>query len=65
VDVETYTWQVLPPAQRPTTPDQLAAGIAAELAFARDELCALGLAPCPPAAPLRTMELQEVRPWTP
>jgi sugar phosphate isomerase/epimerase len=42
-DVETYTWNVLPTGQRPRTPDQLAAGIAGELAFARDELCALGL----------------------
>jgi sugar phosphate isomerase/epimerase len=45
LDVETYTWGVLPVDQRPDTPDQLAAGIAAELAFARDELYALGLAP--------------------
>lgn len=37
-DVETYTWNVLPPEQRPTTRDELARGIAAELAFARDEL---------------------------
>ncbi|MEV0731404.1 metabolite traffic protein EboE [Polymorphospora sp. NPDC050346] len=43
LDVETYTWGVLPAAHRPGTPDQLAAGIAAELAFARDELLALGL----------------------
>ncbi|GAA2368894.1 xylose isomerase [Catellatospora methionotrophica] len=65
VDVETYTWNVLPPAQRPVTPAQLASGLAAELAFARDELTALGLTPSGPAAPLSTMELQEVRPWTP
>ncbi|GAA1810004.1 metabolite traffic protein EboE [Planosporangium flavigriseum] len=45
LDVETYTWGVLPEDQRPDTPDQLAAGIAAELAFARDELYSLGLAP--------------------
>ena len=37
-DVETYTWNVLPPEQRPTTRDELARGIAAELAFARSEL---------------------------
>lgn len=43
LDVETYTWQVLPEAQRPASPAQLAAGIAAELRFARDELLALGL----------------------
>ncbi|SDZ25085.1 Xylose isomerase-like TIM barrel [Micromonospora pattaloongensis] len=40
-DVETYTWGVLPDGHRPQTPDQLAGGIAAELAFARDELRAL------------------------
>ncbi len=43
LDVETYTWSVLPPAQRPATPAQLAEGIAAELRFARDELLTLGL----------------------
>jgi len=42
-DVETYTWGVLPEGQRPTGPDQLAAGIAAELAQARDELVGLGM----------------------
>jgi hypothetical protein len=50
-DVETYTWAVLPPAQRPRSDAELAAGIAAELAFARDELVALGLAPAPTAVP--------------
>ncbi len=44
-DVETYTWGVLPAARRPRTDAELAAGIAAELAFARDELVALGLTP--------------------
>jgi sugar phosphate isomerase/epimerase len=43
LEVETYTWSVLPEAQRPTTPDELAAGIAAELAFTRDELTGMGL----------------------
>jgi sugar phosphate isomerase/epimerase len=43
LDVETYTWSVLPPSRRPTNPAQLADGIAAELRFARDELTALGL----------------------
>jgi sugar phosphate isomerase/epimerase len=43
LEVETYTWNVLPPAQRPSTPGRLAEGIAAEVAFARDELLALGL----------------------
>jgi sugar phosphate isomerase/epimerase len=43
LDVETYTWGVLPAARRPRTDAELAAGIAAELAFTRDELVALGL----------------------
>lgn len=43
LDVETYTWGVLPADQRPSGPAQLADGIAAELAQARDELVALGL----------------------
>jgi hypothetical protein len=34
-DVETYTWGVLPEEQRPRTDADVAAGIAAELAFAR------------------------------
>jgi sugar phosphate isomerase/epimerase len=38
LDVETYTWGVLPAGQRPDTPDELAAGIAAELGYARDLL---------------------------
>jgi hypothetical protein len=33
-DVETYTWGVLPPEQRPADAAGLADGIAAELAFA-------------------------------
>jgi hypothetical protein len=37
-DVETYTWGVLPPDLRPGSDADLAAGIAAELAFARAEL---------------------------
>ncbi|MEW2431405.1 metabolite traffic protein EboE [Micromonospora sp. NPDC047644] len=43
LDVETYTWGVLPAARRPGTDGELSAGIAAELAFARDELVGLGL----------------------
>ncbi len=43
LDVETYTWGVLPAERRPRTDAELAAGIAAELAFARDELVTLGL----------------------
>ncbi|MCW6007361.1 metabolite traffic protein EboE [Micromonospora sp. CPCC 205371] len=37
-DVETYTWGVLPEEARPRTDADIAAGIAAELAFARNEL---------------------------
>jgi sugar phosphate isomerase/epimerase len=40
-DVETYTWGVLPPALRPETPAGLAAGIAAELAYAKARIGAL------------------------
>ncbi|MFY1672541.1 metabolite traffic protein EboE [Plantactinospora sp. WMMB334] len=59
LDVETYTWGVLPAAQRPESDAELAGGIAAELAFARDELVALGLTgvsapPAGPAAPAST-----------
>ena len=39
-DVETYTWGVLPPAQRPRDAAGLAAGIAAEVGFARTLLAA-------------------------
>ncbi|MER7167510.1 metabolite traffic protein EboE, partial [Micromonospora sp. NPDC000207] len=45
LDVETYTWGVLPASRRPRTDPELAAGIAAELAFARDELTTIGLRP--------------------
>jgi sugar phosphate isomerase/epimerase len=47
VEVETYTWHVLPPAARPRTDLELVAGIAAELAWTRDRLLDLGLAPEP------------------
>ena len=43
LEVETYTWSVLPDDQRPTDDAGLVTGLAAELAFARDQLCALGL----------------------
>jgi hypothetical protein len=43
LEVETYTWNVLPPALRPAGADGLVAGLAAEIAFARDTLHALGL----------------------
>jgi hypothetical protein len=47
LEVETYTWAVLPAAQRPSGDAGLVAGVAAELAFARDELLSLGLRPEP------------------
>ena len=46
-EVETYTWSVLPAGRRPAGEGGLAAGIAAELAFARDEMLSLGLRPEP------------------
>lgn len=57
-DVETYTWSVLPLAQRPVSPAQLAASIAAELRFARNELLALGLSgePAPGLQPAPGLE---------
>ncbi|UNS99787.1 metabolite traffic protein EboE [Streptomyces tubbatahanensis] len=47
LEVETYTWQALPPGLRPTTRAQLADGLAAELATARDLLIGLGLKELP------------------
>ena len=47
LEVETYTWQALPPELRPHTRAQLADGIAAELALARDLLTDLGLKELP------------------
>jgi sugar phosphate isomerase/epimerase len=41
LEVETYTWEVLPPGLRPAGPEGLADGIAAELAFARGLLEAI------------------------
>ncbi|HUS67177.1 MAG TPA: metabolite traffic protein EboE [Kofleriaceae bacterium] len=38
LDVETYTWSVLPESERPGDQASLVAGIAAELRWARDEL---------------------------
>ncbi|GMA32973.1 metabolite traffic protein EboE [Litorihabitans aurantiacus] len=43
LEVESYTWNVLPSAQRPTTDAELVAGIAAELTWAADALVDLGL----------------------
>jgi sugar phosphate isomerase/epimerase len=50
LDVETYTWNVLPPTSRPSGPGELASGIASELFFARAQLNALGLTTSGPAA---------------
>lgn len=47
LEVETYTWQALPPELRPRTRDRLADGIAAELTLARDLLTDLGLKELP------------------
>ncbi|MER5179156.1 metabolite traffic protein EboE [Streptomyces sp. NPDC002896] len=47
LEVETYTWQALPPELRPHTRSQLADGIAAELTLARDLLTDLGLKELP------------------
>ncbi|MEU6395367.1 metabolite traffic protein EboE, partial [Streptomyces sp. NPDC046939] len=46
-EVETYTWQALPSADRPGDDVQLADGIAAELALARDLLTGIGLKELP------------------
>ncbi|MFJ8336728.1 metabolite traffic protein EboE [Streptomyces sp. NPDC094437] len=43
VEVETYTWSVLPARQRPTDREGLVDGLAAELAWTRDQFTALGL----------------------
>ncbi|AVV46587.1 xylose isomerase [Streptomyces sp. P3] len=47
LEVETYTWQALPPELRPRTRTQLVDGIAAELTLARDLLTDLGLKELP------------------
>ena len=43
IEMETYTWEVLPKAARPTDDAGLAAGIAAELAFARAQMSTCGV----------------------
>jgi len=43
VEVETYTWQVLPAEQRPRTDADLVEGLAKELDWTRGELLARGL----------------------
>ncbi len=45
VEVETYTWTVLPEQVRPAGVQQLVEGIASELAWTRDRLVAHGLKP--------------------
>lgn len=47
LEVETYTWQALPPELRPRARAQLCDGIAAELTLARDLLTDLGLKELP------------------
>ncbi|NGN67655.1 metabolite traffic protein EboE [Streptomyces sp. A7024] len=47
LEVETYTWHALPAHLRPRSRAQLADGIAAELALARDLLTELGLKELP------------------
>jgi sugar phosphate isomerase/epimerase len=49
LDVQTETWELLPPGERATGPAALAEGIAAEFAYTRQELDLLGLAPSEPA----------------
>jgi hypothetical protein len=45
LEVETYTWTVLPPSQRPVGVDGLVDGIAGELQWTAEQLIALGLEP--------------------
>ena len=47
LEVETYTWGVLPDAARPRTDDDLARRIAGEVAWVRDHLLDLGLKETP------------------
>ncbi|MEV5594500.1 metabolite traffic protein EboE [Streptomyces sp. NPDC052496] len=47
LEVETYTWQALPPGLRPRSRSRLADGIASELALVRDLLADLGLKELP------------------
>jgi hypothetical protein len=42
IEVETYTWDVLPPAHRPRSDADLVAGIAAELNAVRELLMPVG-----------------------
>jgi hypothetical protein len=47
LEVETYTWGVLPDAARPRTDDDLSRRIAGEVAWVRDQLLDLGLKETP------------------
>ena len=47
LEVETYTWGVLPHSARPRTDDDLARRIAGEVAWVRDQLLDLGLKETP------------------
>ena len=47
LEVETYTWGVLPDAARPRTDDDLSRRIAGEVAWVRDQLLDLGLKEIP------------------
>jgi sugar phosphate isomerase/epimerase len=48
LEVETYTWSVLPESERPADTASLCAGLAAELAWARRELAGAGQEPGAP-----------------
>ena len=43
LEVETYTWTVLPPGERPADDAGLIEGLARELDWTRDRLAGLGL----------------------
>lgn len=43
LEVETYTWSVLPPCSRPHDDESLVAGLATELTWARERLARAGL----------------------
>lgn len=43
VEIETYTWHVLPPDQRPRSDADLVVGIGEEISWVRDRVLALGL----------------------
>jgi sugar phosphate isomerase/epimerase len=47
LEVETYTWAVLPPDRRPTNATELIEGMAEEISWARDRLVDLGLEEVP------------------